>query len=259
MAQKKSIWQKWVEGADGRPLAAASVQVWNEKDGSLATLYSDRDGTALGNPFTSDSAGLATFYADPGRYKITVTSGAFSATMRDQQVGEAKETNPLVVSTGGPTVNDDIDAGYVIGQLWNETTSSPPSYYICEDNAAGAAVWKEMAVLDEVLPLRVQVKEISAAAYTVLDTDIGKHLVFTNAGEVELTINPGIDAGLGDSLGFTFTLETKNAACFVTPQIVTGVELVNLNSHTKSKTGIGAMLTFISSEADRYTWTGDGE
>ena len=59
----KSVWQKYIEDTvTGLPVAGASVEVRREADGTLATLYSDRDGAAQTNPITSDSNGLARFY-----------------------------------------------------------------------------------------------------------------------------------------------------------------------------------------------------
>lgn len=43
-------------------------------------------------------------------------------------------------STSDPTVTDDINASYDIGDIWVNTTSDES--FICLDNAAGAAVWK---------------------------------------------------------------------------------------------------------------------
>lgn len=40
-----------------------------------------------------------------------------------------------------PDVNDDEDAGYMVGSLW--TDISADDSYICCDATAGAAVWKQ--------------------------------------------------------------------------------------------------------------------
>ena len=40
-----------------------------------------------------------------------------------------------------PTVDDDIDAGYLVTDLWEFDSGYGPDVYICRDNAAGAADW----------------------------------------------------------------------------------------------------------------------
>ena len=47
----------------------------------------------------------------------------------------------LKTDTVDPTVNDDINAGFSIGQHWINTTTDKG--FECMDNAAGAAVWVE--------------------------------------------------------------------------------------------------------------------
>lgn len=84
--------QFFVTDDEGNKLAGASVQVNNESGGALASLYSDRAGaSAIGNPFNADSDGFAGFYVIGGAYKITVTSGAYSAEFRYVGIGTAAE------------------------------------------------------------------------------------------------------------------------------------------------------------------------
>jgi len=42
--------------------------------------------------------------------------------------------------TGTPGVTSDITQGFSIGDMW-VTTTAPRGFYICLNNAAGAAVW----------------------------------------------------------------------------------------------------------------------
>jgi hypothetical protein len=79
----------------GRPALAGSalVEVRRESDGALASIFSDRAGTsALGNPFVADSEGNFSFYAGalPEGYKVTVTSGSSSMSLRNQPIGTAQ-------------------------------------------------------------------------------------------------------------------------------------------------------------------------
>ena len=50
------------------------------------------------------------------------------------------------VTTADPTVNDDIDLGYIVGSKWMNSTSGDT--FICEDNSDGAADWRLMVVVN---------------------------------------------------------------------------------------------------------------
>lgn len=49
---------------------------------------------------------------------------------------------PVKVTTSDPTVNDDVDLGYTVGQTWVNTTDG--GYFVCLDNSDGAADWNEI-------------------------------------------------------------------------------------------------------------------
>lgn len=46
---------------------------------------------------------------------------------------------------GDPDVNDDVDLGFEIGDIWVNTGDD--GVFICTDNTDGAAVWKELQVV----------------------------------------------------------------------------------------------------------------
>ena len=46
---------------------------------------------------------------------------------------------------GDPTVNDDVDLDYKIGDIWVNTGDD--GIFVCTDNTDGAAVWKELQVV----------------------------------------------------------------------------------------------------------------
>jgi len=48
-------------------------------------------------------------------------------------------------ATLAPTVNDDVDLGYVVGSQWYDVTAD--RCYICLDNSDGAAIWGEITVV----------------------------------------------------------------------------------------------------------------
>lgn len=50
---------------------------------------------------------------------------------------------PRIHSEAGDwSVDDDVDLGYKIGDMWINTADS--GVFICTDNTDGAAVWKEI-------------------------------------------------------------------------------------------------------------------
>lgn len=51
-------------------------------------------------------------------------------------------THPVTLSTADPTVNDDANAGFSIGDHWINITSKEPFQLV--DSTAGAAIWKSL-------------------------------------------------------------------------------------------------------------------
>lgn len=79
---------------DGNILNGASVEVRLESTGSLASIYSDRDGLVpLGNPYTLADGAVGIFYADGGAYKITVTKDALTRIRRYVGIGTGGEND----------------------------------------------------------------------------------------------------------------------------------------------------------------------
>jgi hypothetical protein len=85
-------WQRTVVDAAGNIVASPSIEVRDQATNALVSIFSDRDGaSALSNPFTGTSEGLAAFHVAGGAYKITATSGAFSAEWTWVGIGTAQE------------------------------------------------------------------------------------------------------------------------------------------------------------------------
>src|SRR5574339_368998 len=77
---------------NGTVLPGASVEVRRQATDALVSIYSDADGTTpLSNPMTADGVGATAgrfyFHISPGVYKITVTSGAYSAIWEYVSIG----------------------------------------------------------------------------------------------------------------------------------------------------------------------------
>jgi hypothetical protein len=84
--------QRTIVNATGDIVASPTVTVRDQATNALVTIYSDRDGlSALSNPFTGTSAGLAAFHVEGGTYRITATSGAFTAEWTWVGIGTASE------------------------------------------------------------------------------------------------------------------------------------------------------------------------
>jgi hypothetical protein len=85
------------------PIVGASVYVYNQADGSLATLGSDAAGTALANPVTTDESGNFSFYAAAGYYDLKFVYGGRAVFQEDGVlVGPAPAL--VVTSATGQTV-----------------------------------------------------------------------------------------------------------------------------------------------------------
>lgn len=85
-------WNRTIQDGAGNALNA-TVTVYKESDGLLATIYSDRTGTSKANPFTLSSSdqGLAFFHAAGGAYKVVATYGSYTQTWRYEPVGTGAE------------------------------------------------------------------------------------------------------------------------------------------------------------------------
>lgn len=86
-------WQRTIVDEAGNVLSGATITVRREETSpSLASLFSDRDGTTpMTNPFNADADGFAFFYAAGGPLRIDVVSGSFSQTLRYVAHGTAAE------------------------------------------------------------------------------------------------------------------------------------------------------------------------
>jgi hypothetical protein len=92
-------WQSSILDATGVPVAGASVAVYSETTGALATVYSDRAGTTTTtNPLTTDADGFVGFYVYGDAYNIVATYGTTSRQFRYVGIGTASEEDkPLIV------------------------------------------------------------------------------------------------------------------------------------------------------------------
>lgn len=69
----------------------ATITAYTPGTTTASTIYSDAAGTAKANPFTTDSVGRFSFYAEPGEYDIQVSGTNITTyTLEDVSIiGEA--------------------------------------------------------------------------------------------------------------------------------------------------------------------------
>ena len=95
------IFQRTVTNSAGDVIEGAQVSVFDESTGLPSTIYSNREGTAaLPNPFLTGSDGLASFYAQQGEYRISVSSVAGSVTWRYQPLIGTLDEGAAVLQAG---------------------------------------------------------------------------------------------------------------------------------------------------------------
>jgi hypothetical protein len=82
-------------------------------------------------------------------------------------------------ATSDPGVGDDDGDGYAIGSWWVNITAQ--RVWLCEDASTGAAVW---------LPIygHAKVRVVSGTSDTILITDSGGTVVYTNASAIAVTL-----------------------------------------------------------------------
>jgi hypothetical protein len=87
----RSVYEKPVQGADGRIIVGATATVRNQSDNSLANIYTAISGGSAiaGSTVTSDTQGYIKFYVEPGVYKITVAFGETSREFQNVEIGAA--------------------------------------------------------------------------------------------------------------------------------------------------------------------------
>jgi hypothetical protein len=137
--------QRTVVDDTGAIIPSPTVEVRDQVSNALVSIFSDRAGaSALSNPFTGTTEGLAAFHVAGGAYKVTATSGSFTAEWTWVGIGTASEF-------------DFVDfEDYVDDEI------SP----LLADVAAAKTI-----------PQNAQ-----TGAYTLLIGDVGKHVSITTGG-----------------------------------------------------------------------------
>lgn len=85
-----------VQDRNGNCIPNALVYVYLELTGTLATLYSDDNGTVTPNPVTTNADGEYGFYAANGTYRLTISAPGYSSDVRPGTV-LFDPTDPVVM------------------------------------------------------------------------------------------------------------------------------------------------------------------
>jgi hypothetical protein len=84
--------QRTVVDDTGAIVPSPTIEVRDQVSNALVSIFSDRAGaSALSNPFTGTTEGLAAFHVAGGAYKVTATSGSFSVEWTWVGIGTASE------------------------------------------------------------------------------------------------------------------------------------------------------------------------
>jgi hypothetical protein len=84
--------QRTIVDDTGAIVPSPTIEVRDQVSNALVSIFSDRAGaSALSNPFTGTAEGLAAFHVAGGAYKVTATSGSFTAEWTWVGIGTASE------------------------------------------------------------------------------------------------------------------------------------------------------------------------
>lgn len=167
-------WQRTITSNGGVILPAASVEVRRESDNGLASLFSDRAGTAaILNPFAADSEGFAAFHVVGGAYKITATAAATTRIWRYVGIGLAQEFDVDQLSIQYSNFPD-VPDGQVVGRPLGAGTGDPQALTSAQQFAnavvSGSSLWG---------PGRTRL--VTTTPVTLLTSESGIHVFSGNA------------------------------------------------------------------------------
>ena len=166
--------------------------VWLEF--GITTLLNKLDATvapAVGNDNT-EGYGVGSFWIDvtgDEAYRcVDASTGAASwieTTLEASELGTMALTTHKLDGTVAPTANEDSGDGYTVGSIWIDITNDRA--YLCIDPTATAAIWIEVGARHSLS------RTVSGTSDTLLASDNGKTIFFTNAGAIAVTLPDSFD------------------------------------------------------------------
>jgi hypothetical protein len=219
-------WQRTIQTNTGIIVPGASVEVRRESDNGLASLFSDRAGTAgIGNPFAADSEGFAAFHVVGGAYKITVTGGGLSRVWRYQGVGTTQEfdTDQLIITAANlPDMTEGTTLGRALGSGTGDPVALTALQQFLNVVASGGSLFGPSRSL-----------ALSSTPVTLSAADSGK--VITNFNATRTVNLPAFSGNAGVSYAFwhggTGSLTvTTNGADQITWPDTSGTTTINITA-----------------------------
>jgi hypothetical protein len=198
-------WQATIVDTTGDIVASATVAVYSETTGALATIYSDRAGTvSITNPTTADSEGFVGFYAAGDAYRIVATSGSTSREFRYVGIGTSQEQDKQLSTIATTTFSG--SANLIYGSL--------DSYKRLEFKLDKLGVSVDTASVNIFISINDGVSYIGGTSnlYT-----LDKHTVTTaalsgSAGAASLVMAENLGTGAGEFYQGAITMENHTDA-----------------------------------------------
>lgn len=242
------IFQRTVTNSAGDVIEGAQVSVFDESTGLLSTIYSNREGTtALSNPFLTGSDGLASFYAQQGEYRISVSSVAGSVTWRYQPLIGTLDEGASVLQAG---IYAQESAGYANTAIEaRDAAIGAANYKGNWEGKTGAGVIGESYLhkASFIYRLNVNLANLSTSEPSPTNTD----WVFIQEVPFEAPCKPTLDLDFANQ---DFTIYTKTGGFVKSPLS----DLVTQGRATagSSVDAIGGITEFASGE-NRFTFDGE--
>lgn len=127
-----------------------------------------------------------------------------------------------------PTVNDDSGDGYSVGSLWFNTLTN--SFFVCEDNTAGAALWEQINPADLVLSVAGKTGNVILNANDIAET-LSKFWAYKFTSS-NVNPSPANDSSQGYSVG-SFWFNSATNTLFIAKSVSVGVaEWIAVSSNT---------------------------
>lgn len=147
-------YQSFAQDSQGNVIVGPNVEVRRESDNALVSLFSDRAGaTPRGNPFVGGGDGLIDFHVAGGAYKITITKGSFSRTLRYVAIGTYAELdigNSLNINDGGTisfgTAGGNATVSHASGSLSIDGPQNGFNFLVGTPTSA-SGVFKQITIL----------------------------------------------------------------------------------------------------------------
>jgi microcystin-dependent protein len=130
-----------VLGADGRPLAGASVAIRRRSDNVLATVYeveTESNTATLANPLTTDAQGRVGGWVSRGAYNAVVSATGlqtYTEAFEASPGGDASIDEPWI-GTGAVALRALLDAALPLGVILAYAPATPPTGWLACDGAA---------------------------------------------------------------------------------------------------------------------------